>query len=99
MTILYRSLLKISRCEVALAELIMITYLLAFLVQVYYYLLVYSQLATYKTKDNGKVSEGVSVVIAARNEIDNLAIVDVTVRTPQRYNSPAKSSLYLSRLG
>ncbi len=44
----------------------------ALLVQLYYYLLVFSKLAFYKGHQSGSVKEPVSVIICARNELKNL---------------------------
>ena len=44
----------------------------AFLVQVYYYLIIYSKVFTYKKKYKSKTEEPVSVIICAKNEERNL---------------------------
>ncbi|NNF02724.1 MAG: glycosyltransferase [Bacteroidia bacterium] len=51
---------------------VMIIFVIAFLVQIYYYLIIYSQLASYKQAEVSSKKEGVSVIIAARNELENL---------------------------
>jgi len=52
--------------------LVLIVFLIAFVIQLFYYLFIYTRFAFHKKKSGPAVQDPVSVIICARNEADNL---------------------------
>lgn len=55
-----------------LTDYLIVLYLISFIIQLFYYLFIFSRLAFYKQKETKGNDEPVSVIICAKNERDNL---------------------------